>query len=898
VKRNQSPEAEPQGDRFFAVASRALAAGEVPEALEVIVADATFADRFCGAASGLATRRTQPLDWAVLVRQLVRREDEREWGQAADVLMGLADLTTLFGPPPAPPIARLEPSGRFASKEMMAAYEQVGLRATQGEGGLVLRAQPWAPEWLDGYPARAAEAELLLRRQQFVPGDPLLAQLGRGDVVGYSGAAQRDAVRAAAVAPPGSTLLVNLPTGTGKSLVAHLPAVAAGGAAGDAALTVLVVPTVALCIDQERSLRSSINQDCAYYGGRSAEELKAIRQRIFAGEQRVVVASPEPILGALRPAIYAAAGAGRLRWLVVDEAHVVGSWGDEFRPEFQMLPGLRRDLLRVTEAAGRPAFRTMLLSATVTADTLATLHTAFGDPGPFNQAAAPQLRPEPSYWFSSCRHESSRAAEAIRRRRVEEAVLHLPRPLVLYVTRREDAEWWYKRLQDMGLGRLGIMTGSTPADARAALLRRWSERAVDVVVATSAFGLGVDQSDVRSVVHATLPETLDRFYQEVGRGGRDGRASVSLLIHTDEDVTLARSVGETTLIGNEKGVSRWRRMWESKDAVDAERARWRIRVDVSPGLQANEANVKWNLRTLALMARSGLIRIDAVPPPSQPRGSDDVQAERAYEQAAQEDLVRRVVEVIADRVGSDDVWTARVDPQREREQAATRAAFARMVTVAGGGSGHCIGTIIGDLYRVGHNAVPGVSPTPVATACGTCPACRSGGYASPIDPPPPVRPPWPVSRGVASQLQRRLIDGRLIVQYDTSGRPWRDDLGDLIPRLSDLGLRGICVSAQEWDDAARVLGSRVTRGDVLLFELSEVLRTNRRHQSFADVLAVAVVHPSDGRPLPEDLYRTADSRDTRLAPRVLLVPNNALRHDGVRLVDRPPVQLVWAGSLL
>ncbi len=898
MNRDASPATGGQSGLFFEQVSQTLAAGEVPEIGDAAESDAAFAERFCNAASGLATHRTRPLDWAVLVRQLVRREDERQCGQASDVLKGRADLTSLFGPPSTPPVTRLNLSGCFATIEMMAAYEQIGLQHLPSESGVVLRAQAWAPGWLDGCPARAAEAELPLRRQEPVPGDPLLARLGRGDVVEYSGAAQRDAVRAAAVAPPGSTLLVNLPTGTGKSLVAHLPAVAAGGAAGDAALTVLVVPTIALCIDQERSLLPSIHQGCAYYGGRSAEDLKAIRQRIFVGEQRVVVASPESVLGALRPAIYSAAGAGRLRWLVIDEAHVVGSWGDEFRPEFQMLPGLRRDLLRVAEAAGRPAFRTMLLSATVNPDTLATLHTAFGDPGPFNQAAAPQLRPEPSYWFNSCRHESSQAAEAIRRRRVEEAVLHLPRPLVLYVTRREDADWWYCHLRDVGLSRLGIMTGSTPAVARADLLRRWAERGVDVVVATSAFGLGVDQSDVRSVVHATLPETLDRFYQEVGRGGRDGRASVSLLVHTDDDVKLARSVGETTLIGNEKGVSRWRRMWESKDAVDAERARCRVRVDVSPGLQANEANVKWNLRTLALMARSGLIKMDAVPPPSPPRVSDDAQAERAYEQAAQDDLVRRVVEVVADRVGSDDVWTARVDPQREREQAATRAAFAMMVTVAGGGSGRCVGTIIGDLYRVGHNAVPGVSPTAVATACGTCPACRSGGHASPTDPPPPVRPPWPASRGVASELQRRLIDGRLIVQYDSSGRPWRDDLGDLIPRLADLGLRGVAVSAQDWDDAARVLGSRITRGDVLLFELSEALRPYRRYQSFADVLAVAVVHPSDGRPLPEDLYGTAAPSENRLAPRVLLVPNNALRHDGVRLADRPPVHLVWASSLL
>src|SRR5204863_6879752 len=119
---------------------------------------------------------------------------------------------------------------------------------------------------------------------------------------------------------------------------------------------------------------------------------------------------------------------------------------------------------------------------------------------------------------------------------------------------------WHARLFSAGYRRLMLVAGETGADERRQAITRLREGTVDLVVATSAFGLGVDQEDVRAVVHACIPETIDRFYQEVGRGGRDGRASLSLVLHCRRDRRVAQGINQTKLITREKAEARLRAM--------------------------------------------------------------------------------------------------------------------------------------------------------------------------------------------------------------------------------------------------------------------------------------------------------------------------------------------------
>src|SRR5207247_2055163 len=143
---------------------------------------------------------------------------------------------------------------------------------------------------------------------------------------------------------------------------------------------------------------------------------------------------PEATCGRLQPALMQAARSGLLRTIVVDEAHLVETWGTNFRSEFQLLAGVRRSLLSV--AVG-PVPRTLLLSATVTEETIATLKILFASdnagPHAFAVYAAERLRPEIEYWIAP------RSEEHEREQRVLEAILHLPRPAILYVTQRQHA---------------------------------------------------------------------------------------------------------------------------------------------------------------------------------------------------------------------------------------------------------------------------------------------------------------------------------------------------------------------------------------------------------------------------------------------------------------------------
>ena len=254
----------------------------------------------------------------------------------------------------------------------------------------------------------------------------------------------------------------------------------------------------------------------AYHSGLDEEAKRRVRSAIRDGSLPIVFASPEAIMGPLRGPLFDAARQGRLKLFAVDEAHVIAQWGQGFRPEFQSIAGLRDALLDACPPTEQ--FRTLLLTATLTPDCFATLQFLFGR-GNCQLISELSLRAEPGFLVSLAAHEPERIS------RIIEGIRYLPRPLILYTTLRRPAEEWHDRLLGAGFRRLRMVRGGDLSDEEGeAILRDWRRGAIDIIVATSAFGLGMDQAEVRSVIHACLPETIDRYYQEVGRGGRDGNA--------------------------------------------------------------------------------------------------------------------------------------------------------------------------------------------------------------------------------------------------------------------------------------------------------------------------------------------------------------------------------------
>ena len=179
---------------------------------------------------------------------------------------------------------------------------------------------------------------------------------------------------------------------------------------------------------------------------------------IRKGAIPILFTSPEAALGILRGPLFDAAQQGRLRFFVMDEAHVVSQWGQQFRPEFQSIAGLRESLLEACPADGR--FRTLLLTGTLAPESLQTLQQLFG--GEECQIVAePFLRCEPGFLVDCANSEEQR------HQRVLEAIRHLPRPIILYTTLRDHAFEWLSILQSSGFRRVRLVRGEISPAPRA-----------------------------------------------------------------------------------------------------------------------------------------------------------------------------------------------------------------------------------------------------------------------------------------------------------------------------------------------------------------------------------------------------------------------------------------------
>jgi ATP-dependent DNA helicase RecQ len=583
------------------------------------------------------------------------------------------------------------------------------------KNSFLLSAAPWNPTWLDGGELgtfSGAFSSKIVREDGACAADPFIT-----DATGYkyySSPGQREAIRAAFLIPQSGTLIVNLPTGSGKSLVGQAPALVHHQ---EGYLTLFVVPTVALAIDQERQMaqyfrKSKTNAQTwplAWYGGMPESDRSEIRRRMLEGTQRILFTSPEALTTSLLRTVFDVAQNGMLRYFVIDEAHLITQWGDEFRPEFQALAGLRNSLLRKLSEEKLLSFRTLLLSATFTPETIDTLANLFGPPDRVQMVAAVHLRPEPQYWFYRA-HSRTEKQE-----RILEALRHAPRPFILYVTTREDAVTWHRILKNAGLKRIQRFDGSTSSPERKNIIADWIGNKLDGIVATSAFGVGIDKADVRTIIHATIPETLDRFYQEVGRGGRDGIPSVSLLVYEDADWKLSESMANPTLISNELGIARWRALYESRKNYSNHGDL--IRIDLNALRQGliggSDKNIKWNMRTLILLSRAGFLELDVEP--------NSVQDDNAGDDFFSSPLAAMAViriRLLRDDHCLEDAWERAVSRSRHKTLNAGTRNLELMQSLLN--RGREVSEILRELYRNDSMRWP----INVTQVCGGCPVDR------------------------------------------------------------------------------------------------------------------------------------------------------------------------------
>jgi ATP-dependent DNA helicase RecQ len=595
-------------------------------------------------------------------------------------------------------------------------------------------ARQWSPSAPEGPAALAAEADL---RQVYLgqdspqrrlldncPADPFWAvSLRHGH---YLSIGQRQAARTVALAPPGSTTIVCLPTGHGKTDVVLAAALLARS---DRGICLVMVPTVMLAIDIERRVRGvleaagieSPSGRYAYAGDMPEDNKRQVIRDVRSGRQRVLIAAPEAVAQSLLRPLGEAAEAGFLTHFVIDEAHLVEQWGNDFRPSFQTIASQRHAWIRKAPPGRAP--RTVAMSATLTALQVETLELLFGAPGPTEIVWASQLRSEPSYYVEFFPAESSRQEAVI------EAVTLLPRPLALYVSKREDAKEWASRLRTSGLQRVAAVTGESSAGERRAALEGWSARSadglaapsrLDVLVGTSALGLGVDLPDVKTVVHACVPETVDRYYQEVGRGGRDGSPCLSYLATAPADMSVAEDLNAQAIITPERAWERWRAMFQSRQSGSG--PVYHVELDARPADLATGFGRSrlWNIRVLNLMARARLIEVHVPEMPSRDGDPDEVWQVRL---AAFYASVAAWADIsLSDgRTNDSGHFQAVLASARNDILNGQRTALARLRAALRGDQ--CISDVLAGYYVVQRPD----GPLLTSPWCRGCPHCRRGG---------------------------------------------------------------------------------------------------------------------------------------------------------------------------
>ncbi len=767
-------------------------------------------------------------DIAALVRHVLRRENELQGGISQTLKIPLTSL--------------------FPNREI---WQQSGINILrEGSDYYLISAHPWQPNWLDFSeqyaPDKPVFKETNRRNYEEVVGDPFLELVDRKK---YRSVGQREAIRAVLTAPESSTLAINLPTGSGKSLCAQLPALLRSQNAG---VSVIVVPTTALALDQERALKPFVNHATAYYGDESGEgqqRRKEIRDRIRDGTQRIVFTSPESLMSSLAPAIYEAAQSEMLKYFVIDEAHIVEQWGDEFRPAFQELPGLRRDLLRLT------SFTTLLLTATLTESCLDTLEILFGKPGPFKVISAVQLRPEPSYWFAWCQ------SEEVRKQRLIEAVYHLPRPLIVYATKRQDVRRWEQDLLGAGFKRCAIMTGESSPAERSQLIEDLRERRVDIVVATSAFGLGVDQSDVRAIIHACIPETIDRFYQEVGRGGRDGKAAISLTLHTTEDLEIAKYLNKNSAITIERGLERWESMFLKKTILPD--GRFRVPVNIPPSFQLadidmnSKKNQEWNICTLTLMSQAGLIEMDAERPPLR----KNFESKDAYQKAWELHRESRFIRILDESHLNEQTWGYKVEPIRQQRQNWSYRNLELMREALR--PKRCISEILAEAYTIPTRAIPEPrKQVIVSPCCGGCPVCRKQGKSLFAGIMPAPLPVWQNPKFFVGEKLKRLLAGdklMLIFYESMEEKSWKRKSPQVFQWLREQGIRNLVVSREFYSTLIKE-PNLIPDAFLFLFEKYQPILMPR--------IPTLIFHPP-GKAIPDNYLSQNRTSD---APLIIMLP--------------------------
>ncbi len=343
------------------------------------------------------------------------------------------------------------------------------------------------------------------------------------DVFGFDAfrPGQEDIVQAVA---EGQNVLAIMPTGGGKSLCFQLPALMGEG------VTLVISPLIALMRDQVRALQEAGVAAGALTSGNTPEETDAVWRALEEGRLRLLYLAPERLAAGMSLSMLRRMGVARI---AVDEAHCVSQWGHDFRPDYLRIGELRRALdvpLAAFTATADAETRAEIVQKLFDGVEPASFLHGFDRPN-IHLAFQPKATPRQQVLsFAAARRGQSG---------------------IVYCGTRAKTETLARALADEGHSACAYH-GGMEAEARRDVEARFAREDGLIVVATVAFGMGVDKPDIRWVAHADLPKSIEAYYQEIGRAGRDGGPAETLTLYGPDDIRLRRSQIDESLAPPER----------------------------------------------------------------------------------------------------------------------------------------------------------------------------------------------------------------------------------------------------------------------------------------------------------------------------------------------------------
>lgn len=332
------------------------------------------------------------------------------------------------------------------------------------------------------------------------------------DVFGFDGfrPGQEEIVEAVTA---GENVLAIMPTGGGKSLCFQLPALMRDG------VTVVISPLIALMRDQVRALQELGVGAGALTSGNTPEETDAVWEGLEAGQLKLLYMAPERLAAGSVMGMLKRVG---VKLIAVDEAHCVSQWGHDFRPDYLRIGELKH-ALNVPLAA---------FTATADAETRDEIVQKLFDGTPPRSFLGGFDRPNIHLTFAAKNSPRNQILNFAAARRGQSGIV--------YCGTRAKTEGIAKALNDAGQKAIHYH-GGMEADDRRIAERKFQQEDGLIVAATVAFGMGIDKPDIRWVAHADLPKSIESYYQEIGRAGRDGAPAETLTLFGPEDIRLRRT---------------------------------------------------------------------------------------------------------------------------------------------------------------------------------------------------------------------------------------------------------------------------------------------------------------------------------------------------------------------